>query len=72
MHGLRISDTVFLKISQIDFANRLIKLQQFKTSSESVFPISDDVLVLITDYLHNIRPKDYNIDYLFVTTTISS
>lgn len=69
MLGLRVSDAVNLKISQIDFANKLIKLQQFKTSSELVIPISDDLQVLIADYLHNIRPTDCNLDYLFVTTT---
>lgn len=67
--GLRVSDAVFLKLSNIDFQNDRIVFNQFKTKKLLELPLIDQVKYPLIDYLKNVRPKDSNLDYIFITTS---
>lgn len=66
--GLRISDVVDLKLSNIDFNNNTISLIQYKTKEKLILPLIDEVKYPLIDYLKNVRPQDSDIDYIFITT----
>ena len=65
--GLRISDVVYLKLTDINFNSRTISVVQFKTGRYLSLPLVDELLVPLGDYLMNCRPADADIDYLFIT-----
>lgn len=65
--GLRISDVVYLKLSDIDFHNRIINIIQYKTGQYLSLPLIDELLIPLGDHLMNCRPSDAEIDYLFIT-----
>ncbi|MBP3871980.1 MAG: tyrosine-type recombinase/integrase [Faecalicoccus sp.] len=65
--GLRISDVVYLKLTDINFDSRTISVVQFKTGRYLSLPLVDELLVPLGDYLMNCRPADADIDYLFIT-----
>jgi len=65
--GLRISDVINLKISNIDFNNNTISLIQYKTNYKLILPLIDQVKYPLLDYLKNVRPNDTNLDYIFIT-----
>lgn len=65
--GLRVSDAVFLKLSNFDFKNDRITLYQFKTKKLLELPLIDQVKYPLIDYLKNVRPKDCDLDYIFTT-----
>ncbi len=68
--GLRISDVVNLKLSNIDFNKNTISIIQYKTNSKLILPLIDKVKYPLLDYLKNARPTDSNLDYIFITTKI--
>lgn len=64
--GLRISDVVNLKISDIDFNNNTISIIQYKTQRHLILPLIEQIKYPLIDYLKNVRPKA-DLDYLFIT-----
>ena len=64
--GLRISDVVNLKLSNIDFNKNKISIIQYKTNSLLTLPLIDKVKYPLLDYLKNVRPK-CDLDYVFIT-----
>lgn len=65
--GLRISDIIGLKFTNIDWDNSLIGLKQTKTGNPIELPLLKDVGEAIISYL-KIRP-DCRVDEIFVTDT---
>ena len=66
--GLRASDILQLKLSDIKWDKNLIEKPQIKTSCRVSVPISKEVRYLLIAYLRDIRPesqKDYD-EYVFV------
>lgn len=66
--GLRASDILQLKLSDIKWDKNLIEKPQIKTSCRVSIPISKEVRYLLIAYLRDIRPesqKDYD-EYVFV------
>ena len=64
--GLRISDVVNLKLSDIDFNENKISIIQYKTDNLLILPLIDKVKYPLLDYLKNVRPK-CDLDYVFIT-----
>lgn len=65
--GLRISDVIDLKLSNIDFNNNIISIIQYKTKEKLVLPLIDEIRYPLIDYLKNVRPTDAETDYIFIT-----
>lgn len=65
--GLRISDVINLKLSNIDFNNNIISIIQYKTDNQLTLPLIDKVKYPLLDYLKNVRPNNTNLDYVFIT-----
>ena len=64
--GLRISDVVNLKLSNINFNENKISIIQYKTDNLLTLPLIDKVKYPLLDYLKNVRPK-CDLDYVFIT-----
>lgn len=65
--GLRISDVVNLKLSNINFNTNTISIVQYKTKEKLILPLIDDIKYPMLDYLKNVRPNDTENDYIFIT-----
>lgn len=65
--GLRISDVVNLKLSNINFNENNISIIQYKTDNFLTLPLIDKVKYPLLDYLKNVRPNSSDIDYVFIT-----
>jgi integrase/recombinase XerD len=66
--GIRISELVKLKISNIDFKEDLIRVMG-KGSKERIIPITDEAKSYLDKYIYNYRPimiKNNNTEYIFV------
>ena len=58
--GLRSSDVVNLKISNLNFSDSTIEFTQIKTGVYLILPMVDDVKLALLDYIDNARPdSDY-------------
>lgn len=57
--GLRVSEVVNLKISDIDGKNRTIIISQAKGNKDRYVPVSDMVLGLLREYFVTYKPKEY-------------
>lgn len=68
--GLRISDVVNLKVSNINFNDNIISIIQYKTNNTLILPLIDEVKYPLLDYLKNVRLENSNIDYIFITDTL--
>lgn len=68
--GLRISDVVNLKLSNIDFNTNTISIIQYKTDNKLTLPLIDQVRYPLLDYLKNARPTNTNLDFIFITKEI--
>ena len=64
--GLRISDVVNLKLSNINFNENTISIIQYKTDILLTLPLIDKIKYPLLDYLKNVRPK-CDLDYVFIT-----
>ena len=64
--GLRISDVVNLKLSDIDFNENKISIIQYKTDNILILPLIDKIKYPLLDYLKNVRSK-CDLDYIFIT-----
>lgn len=65
--GWRISDVAYLRLSNIDFEKREIRFKTFKTHKEVCYVLLDEIMYPLLDYLMNVRPKDTDLDYVFLT-----
>lgn len=65
--GLRISDVINLKLSNINFNDNTITIIQYKTDNLLKLPLIDKVKYPLLDYLKNVRPNNTNLDYVFIT-----
>ena len=68
--GLRASDIVFLKFSEIKWDKNIIQKIQMKTKQPIEVPISDNIKYLLLDYLKNHRVSDDS-EYIFINTQTS-
>ena len=68
--GLRISDVVNLKLSNIDFNTNTISIIQYKTDNKLTLPLIDQVRYPLLDYLKNVRPTNTDLDFIFITKEI--
>lgn len=66
--GLRASDVVWLRFSEIYWDKKVISKTQYKTGKQVTVPITKDVMLLLADYIKNHRPS-FNSDYIFVDNT---
>ena len=64
--GLRISDVVELKLSDINWNLNTISIVQQKTQNNLTLPLIDEVKYPLLDYLKNVR-KNLDEDYIFIT-----
>ena len=64
--GLRISDIIELKLSDINWNLNTINIVQQKTKTTLILPLIDEVKYPLLDYLKNVR-KNVNNDYIFIT-----
>lgn len=65
--GLRISDVINLRLTDIDFNRNIISIIQYKTKEKLTLPLIDDIKYPLLDYLKNVRPNDADTDYIFIT-----
>lgn len=68
--GLRVSETISLRLKNIDFKKRLVRVDTLKnkTVGERVIPISDRLYALLVNYIDGIK-KSLNADlWLFPTS----
>ena len=57
--GLRVSEVVNLKISDIDSNRMLINVRQAKGRKDRIVPLSKNVLKLLREYYIQYKPKEY-------------
>ena len=57
--GLRVSEVINLKITDIDSARMLISIRQAKGRKDRIVPLSENVLVLLRKYYRQYKPKEY-------------
>lgn len=67
-YGIRISDILALKISDIDWKMMEIGFYQKKTDKYVSLPVTDTVKWAILDYLMNSRYRETPYDFLFLRT----
>lgn len=65
-YGLRVSDIISLRFTNIDWENNLIKVTQVKTSKSIFLPLSEEVGTAIIDYIKHGRP-DIDSPFVFLT-----
>lgn len=65
--GLRVSDIIRLKFSDIDWDKNIIRIVQWKTKRENILPLLSDVGNAIIDYLQAERPATDD-DHIFVSS----
>ena len=68
--GLRISDIINLKLSNINFNNNTISIIQYKTNKLLTLPLIEEIKYPLLDYLKNVRQNNTNLDYVFITNTL--
>lgn len=57
--GLRISECVNIKISDIDSKRMMIKIAESKGNKDRYVPISNKMLLLLREYYKQYRPKEF-------------
>ena len=57
--GLRVSEIVNLKISNIDSKRMLIHIENAKGKKDRYVPISENILNLLRDYFRKYKPNEY-------------
>ena len=65
--GLRVSEVVNLKISDIDGKQRIILISQAKGKKDRMVPVSENVLATLREYFKAYRPKEYLFNGQFTT-----
>ena len=64
--GLRAAEVIRLRLGDIDWQNRCMKVPPTKTGQGRQLPIAQQVFIALQDYLENGRPKDGVFDQLFL------
>jgi integrase/recombinase XerD len=57
--GLRVSEVVNLKLSDIDSERMIITIRSGKGRKDRIVPLSENVLILLRDYYKEYKPKEY-------------
>ena len=57
--GLRVSEVINLKITDIDSARMIINVRQAKGRKDRVVPLSQNILVMLRDYYRIYKPVNY-------------
>ena len=57
--GMRVSEVINLKISDIDSKRMLIKVNQGKGKKDRYLPLTENVLSLLREYFQKYRPKEF-------------
>jgi site-specific recombinase XerD len=57
--GLRVSEVINLKISDVDSARMIITIRQAKGKKDRIVPLSPNVLNCLRDYYKEEKPKEY-------------
>jgi len=65
-YGLRVSDIIGLRFTNIDWEKNLLKVNQVKTSKQVSLPLSEEVGSAIIDYIKHGRP-DVESPFVFLT-----
>lgn len=65
--GLRVSDIIRLRFSDVDWDKNIIRIVQWKTKRENILPLLSDIGNAIIDYLQAERPKTDD-DRIFVSS----
>lgn len=60
--GLRISEVINLRISDIDFNRRLVKINQGKGRKDRYVVLAESILPLLENYFTTYQPKQYFIE----------
>ena len=55
--GLRVSEVLNLKISDVDSKRMTIKINQSKNNKDRIVPLSTNLLILLRDYFKEFKPK---------------
>jgi site-specific recombinase XerD len=61
-HGLRISELINLKITDIDFSRNLLIIQQSKGNKDRVVPINKDWIIVVNRYISIYKPIEFLIN----------
>jgi site-specific recombinase XerD len=57
--GLRVSEVINLKISDIDSKRMVITIRQAKGRKDRIVPLSENILFLLRKYFKQFNPKEY-------------
>lgn len=57
--GLRVSEVINLRISDIDSKRMVINIRQAKGNKDRVVPLSKNVLTILRDYYTQFKPKEF-------------
>lgn len=57
--GLRVSEVINLKISDIDSSRMIININQAKGKKDRIVPLSENILILLRKYYILYKPKEY-------------
>jgi integrase/recombinase XerD len=57
--GLRVSEVVNLKLSDIDSKRMVITIRNSKGRKDRIVPLSDNILILLRRYYKEYKPKEY-------------
>lgn len=63
--GLRAGDMINIKLSDIDWKNKILSIVQEKTKVQLDLPLNKEILDIIADYILNARPETTS-DILFI------
>lgn len=64
--GMRAGDIRALKLSDIDWRDRILRFTQSKTKITQVLPLPEPVMLALADYIKNERP-DIDDNHVFIT-----
>ena len=57
--GMRVSEVINLKITDIDSKRMLIHIKNAKGNKDRIVPLSHTVLILLREYFKEYKPKEY-------------
>ncbi len=57
--GMRVSEVINLKITDIDSKRMLIHIKNAKGNKDRIVPLSNTVLILLREYFKEYKPKEY-------------
>jgi site-specific recombinase XerD len=57
--GLRVSESVNVKVCDLDFQNKILKVRQSKGAKDRITILSDKIVGVLEKYIKNKKPDDY-------------